>query len=205
LLQKTPVGTFSYNYVPNNGGATATLTTTSGDAAGTSSSEAVSANTSSAYEYGFLGDLGVKGLTVHYFKNANDKQITAANTVKAEAKNYGVKYNFGQVTVGANKKIHQAETTSTLKASTVVGEAISEITETAFAAAYALNKDVTIGLLYAKAEQDNLAVEQKVKAINIGYALGPVDLAVGYAKNTNLGGIVDNDGDHFIARFIGKF
>lgn len=205
LLQKTPVGTFSYNYVPNNGGAAATLTTTSGDSAGTSSSEAVSANTSSAYEYGFLGNLGVNGLTVHYFKNANDKQITATNTVKAEAKNYGVKYNFGQVTVGANKKIHQAETTATLKASTTVGEAVSEITETAFAAAYALNKDVTIGLLYAKAEQDNLAVEQKVKAINIGYALGPVDLAVGYAKNTNLGGIVDNDGDHFIARFIGKF
>ena len=205
LLQKTPVGTFSYNYVPNNGGAGATLTTTSGDTAGTSSSEAVSANTSSAYEYGFLGDLGVKGLTVHYFKNANDKQITASNDVKAEGKNYGVKYNFGQVTVGANKKIHQAETTSTLKASTVVGTAVSEITETAYAVAYAVNKDVTIGLLYGKAEQDNLTVEQKVKAINIGYALGPVDLAVGYAKNTNLGGIVANDGDHFIARFIGKF
>jgi len=47
--------------------------------------------------------------------------------------------------------------------------------------------------------------DQKVKAINVGYALGPVDFAVGFAKNTDLGGIPGNDGDHFIARFIGKF
>jgi hypothetical protein len=208
LLQKTPVGTFSYNYVPNNGGVTSgALSTTSGDTAGTSGSEAVSANTTSAYEYGFLGDLGVKGLTVHYFKNANDGHVTAANAIKAEAKNYGVKYNFGQVTVGANKKKHQAETTQTAFDSTAVGTGNAEITETAYAVAYAVNKDVTVGLLYAKAEQDKLvsSADQKVKAINIGYALGPVDLAVGYAKNTDLGGIVGNDGDHFIARFIGKF
>jgi hypothetical protein len=206
LLQKTPVGTFSYNYVPNNGGVTAgTLTTTSGDTAGTSGSETASANTTSAYEYGFLGDLGVKGLTVHYFKNANEGHITAANDIKAEGKNYGVKYNFGQVTVGANKKIHQAETTTSSRNSATVGTGNAEITETAYAAAYAVNKDVTVGLLYAKAEQDNMTVEQKVKAINIGYALGPVDLSVGYAQNTNMGGIIDNDGDHFIARFIGKF
>jgi hypothetical protein len=207
LLQKTPFGTFSYNYVPNNGGAAASLTTTSGDTAGTSGSEAVSANTSSANEYGFVGDLGLKGLTVHYFKNENQGHITATNAIKAEAKNYGVKYNFGQVTVGANKKQHQAETTQTAFDSTAVGTGNAEIKETAYSAAFAVNKDVTIGLLYAKADQDKLVstAEQKVKAINVGYALGPVDLAVGYAKNTDLGGIVGNDGDHFIARFIGKF
>jgi hypothetical protein len=208
LLQKTPIGTLSYNYVPNNAIVTAgTLTTTSGDTAGNSGSETISANTTSAYEYGFVGDLGVKGLQLHYFKNANDGFVTATNVVKAEAKNYGVKYNFGDITVGANRKIHQAETTATAFASTVVGTGVNEITETAYAAAYAVNKDITIGLLYAKADQNNLASsgDQKVKAINLGYALGPVDLAVGYAKNTNLGGIIDNDGDHFIARFIGKF
>jgi hypothetical protein len=206
LLQKTGIGTFSYNFVPNNAGVTAgALSTTSGDSAGNSGSETISGNTTNAYEYGFLGDLGVKGLQVHYFKNANSGFATATNSVEAEAKSYGVKYNFGEITVGANKKIHQAETTIAARDSAVVGTGTGEITETAIAAAYALNKDVTIGLLYAKAEQNNLTVDQKVKAINIGYALGPVDLAVGYAKNTNLGGIVDNDGDHFIARLIGKF
>ncbi len=207
LLQKTPFGTFSYNYVPNNGAAGTTFTSTSADTAGTSSSEAVSANTSSANEYGFVGDLGVKGLTVHYFKNENQGHVAAANAIKAEAKNYGAKYNFGQVTIGVNKKEHQAETTQTAFDSTAVGTGNAEIKETAYAAAFAVNKDVTIGLLYAKAEQEKLvsSAAQKVKAINVGYALGPVDLAVGYAKNSDLGGIVGNDGDHFIARFIGKF
>jgi len=50
-----------------------------------------------------------------------------------------------------------------------------------------------------------LSGDQKVKAINVGYALGPVDFAVGFAKNKDLGGIPGNDGDHFIARLIGKF
>jgi hypothetical protein len=199
IVQKTPIGSFSYLYVPNNGG-----TGDQGAAAATAGlggSEDVPANTTAAYEYGFLGDFGVKGLQVHYFKNANNDFVTATNNVKAEAKNYGIKYNFGDVTVGANKKVHQQETVAT----TVSTGVTSEITEKAYAAAYAVNKDVSIGLLYAKADRDNSAVDQKVKAINIGYALGPVNLSLGYAKNTDQGGVAGGDTDHVIARLIGAF
>jgi hypothetical protein len=199
IVQKTPIGSFSYLYVPNNGG-----TGDQGAAAATAGlggSEDVAANTTAAYEYGFLGDFGVKGLQVHYFKNANNDFVTATNNVKAEAKNYGIKYNFGDVTVGANKKVHQQETVAT----TVTTGVTSEITEKAYAAAYAVNKDVSIGLLYAKADRDNSAVDQKVKAINIGYALGPVNLSLGYAKNTDQGGVAGGDTDHVIARLIGAF
>jgi spermidine/putrescine-binding protein len=150
-----------------------------------------------------VGDLSVKGLQVHYFKNANNDFVTTSNTVKAEAKNYGIKYNFGDITVGANKKVHQQETTIALL--TTASDLQSEITETAYAAAYAVNKDLTIGLLMAKATRDNSAVDQKVKGINIGYALGPVDLSVGYAQNTDQGGVAGADTDHVIARLIGKF
>jgi hypothetical protein len=199
VLQKTPIGTFSYLWVPNNGGtgdqnaASAT--------AGLGGSEDAPANTTAAYEYGFLGDFGVKGLQVHYFKNANNDFITATNTVKAEAKNYGIKYNFGDITVGANKKIHQQETTI----GKVSDGTLAEVTETAYAAAYAVNKDLSLGLLYAKATRDNNAVDQKVKGVNIGYALGPVNLSVGYAKNTDQAGVAGSDSNHFIARFIGAF
>ena len=199
VVQKTPIGSFSYLWVPNNGG-----TGDQGAAAATAGlggSEDVAANTTAAYEYGFLGDFGVKGLQVHYFKNANNDFVTASNTVKAEAKNMGIRYNFGEITVGANKKVHQQETT----AANVTNGTLSEVTEKAYAAAYAVNKDLTIGLLYAKATRDNNAVDQKVKGINIGYALGPVDLSVGYAQNTDQGGIAGSDSDHVIARFIGKF
>jgi len=198
IVQKTPVGSFSYLYVPNNG---SNNDQNAGTTPALGGSEDVVNNTTAAYEYGFLGDFGVKGLQVHYFKNANNDFLTSTNTVKAEAKNYGIKYNFGEITVGANKKVHQQETTTT----NVTNGTLSEVTEKAYAAAYAVNKDVTVGLLYGKATRDNNAVDQKIKAINIGYALGPVDLSVGYAQNTDQGGVAGADSDHVIARFIGKF
>ena len=198
IVQKTPIGSFSYLYVPNNG---SNNDQNGGTTPGLGGSEDVAANTTAAYEYGFLGDFGVKGLQVHYFKNKNDDFVTATNTVQAEAKNYGIKYNFGEITVGANKKIHQQETTT----AKVTDGTLSEVTETAYAAAYAVNKDISIGLLYAKAERDNSSVDQKVKAINIGYALGPVNLSLGYGKNTDQGGVAGSDTDHVIARFIGAF
>ena len=202
LVQKTPVGTFSYNYVPNNAApaATATIvdgtTPTNANVVGVASSEAVNPNTTAAYEYGFVGDLGVKGLQAHYFKSANNDfaLVWANGAVKAEAKNYGVKYNFGDFTVGANKKIHNSEAAT-----------LTETTETAMAAAYAVNKDLTIGVIKAKAENSNSAVDHTVKGINLGYALGPVNLAIGYAKNTDALGVSGADNDVFMARLIGAF
>jgi hypothetical protein len=204
LLQKTPVGTFSYNYVPNNAapatasGQTSASGTTviNANETGVASSEAVNPNTTAAYEYGFVGDLTVKGLQVHYFKSANQDyaQTWTVGAVKAEGKNYGVKYNFGDFTVGANKKIYNSEAAT-----------LTETTETAIAAAYAVNKDFTIGVIKAKAENSNSATDQTVKGINLGYALGPVNLAIGYAKNSDALGIAGADNDVFMARLIGAF
>jgi hypothetical protein len=200
LLQKTPVGTFSYNYVPNNASPAAFTTAAEivagANVQGVASSEAVNPNTTAAYEYGFVGDLTVKGLQVHYFKSANQDyaQTWTVGAVKAEAKNYGVKYNFGDFTVGANKKIYNSEAAT-----------LTETTETAMAAAYAVNKDFTIGVIKAKAENSNSATDHTVKGINLGYALGPVNLAIGYAKNSDALGIAGADNDVFMARLIGAF
>jgi hypothetical protein len=168
---------------------------------GVASSEYVNPNTTAAYEYGFVGGLGVKGLEVSYFKSANqDFANTWANgAVKAEAKNYGAKYNFGDFTVGANKKVYNPE------AATLI-----ETKETAYSAAVAVNKDLSVGLLYAKAAANgagatNAGVEQKLKAINVGYNLGPVALAVGYAKNTDAQGTAGADNDQFMIRLLGAF
>ena len=222
ILQKTSFGTFSYNYVPNNAApqaGTVTAVTTVNSTNGTTvagsgvpvnnanlvsvaSSEAVNANTTAAYEYGFVGNLGVTGLTAHYFKSANNDfaNVWAQGAVKAEAKNYGARYNFGTFTVGANKKKYNPE------AGTLI-----ENTETAYAAAVAINKDLSVGALYAKAEQSggsgatNTAVDQKIKGINVGYNLGPVALAAGYAKNTDALGVAGADNDIFMIRLLGAF
>jgi hypothetical protein len=213
LVQSTPFGTFSYNFVPNNAKAPSAATTaanqsvevTNASNTGVGASEAVNINTTTAYEYGFVGGLGVKGLQVHYFKNANNDFAVDTNNVKAEGRNYGVKYNFGQVTVAANKKKNQAETTTALKTATDSTNT-NEVTETAYAVAYAVSPNLTVGAIYAKADLSTATLaDQKTKGINIGYALGPVDLAVGYAKNTDAKGLTGNDVDVFMARLIGKF
>jgi predicted porin len=86
-----------------------------------------------------------------------------------------------------------------------------ENTETAYSAAVAINKDLSVGALYAKAEQSggsgatNTTVDQKIKGINVGYNLGPVALAAGYAKNTDALGVAGADNDIFMIRLLGAF
>ena len=216
ILQKTPIGTFSYNWVPTNGqdntGADGTTAASATNALATvGNSEYVNENTTSAYEVGFVGDLGVKGLTAHYFQNKNSDFVTSTNTVKAEGKNFGAKYNFGQFTVAANKKTHQAESTAANSAAT----SVAEITEKAYAAAYAVNKDLSVGLLYAKADRPGSTAgttaaqtssgTQTLKAINIGYNLGPVALAAAYATNDDAQGVAGADDKQFMIRLIGAF
>jgi hypothetical protein len=213
LLQNTPVGRFSYNYVPNNAkpaagtvtnqtAASATAIAGTGvpvvdaNTVGTASSEAVNPNTTSAYEYGFVGNLTVNGLQVHYFKAKNDDLANtwADTAVSAESKNYGVRYNFGQFSLGANKKVFNDE------AATLI-----ETTETAYAAAYAVNKDLSIGVIKAKAERNTSSVDQTVKGINLGYNLGPVALAAGYARTSDALGLAGADNDIFMIRLLGAF
>jgi hypothetical protein len=204
-LQNTPVGRFSYNFVPNNAKpATSTATTTTAELAavanvqGVAGSEAVNPNSTAAYEIGFVGDLTVKGLQAHFFKSANnDYQVTYANgvAVKAEAKNYGVRYNFGQFTAGANKKVYNSEAAT-----------LTETTETAFSVAYAVNKDLSIGVIKAEADRNTASTtDQTVKGINLGYNLGPVALAAGYAKTKDAVGITGAENDVFMIRLLGAF
>ena len=214
LLQNTPIGRFSYNFVPNNAKASGAAANSAGltvaggtvnsdrntvvdaDTVATAGSEAVNPNTTSAYEYGFVGNLGVTGLQAHYFKSKNnDFTMTWTNTaVSAEAKNYGVRYNFGQFSAGANKKVYNSEAAT-----------LTETTETAYAAAYAVNKDLSIGVIKAKADRNTSGIDHTVKGINLGYNLGPVALAAGYAKGNDAGGASGADNDVFMIRLLGAF
>jgi hypothetical protein len=211
ILQKTPIGTFSYNYVPTNGQVAATAGYTNG-LSSLGNSEYVNENSTGAYEAGFLGDFGVKGLQVHYFQNKNSDFVTATNTVKAEGKNYGIKYSFGDFTVAANKKLHQAESVAASSTTAAVGE----ISERAYAAAYAVNKDLSVGVLVAKADRpgntaanatavQSTGATQTLKAINIGYNLGPVALAAAYATNDDAQGVSGANDKQFMLRLIGAF
>jgi hypothetical protein len=146
--------------------------------------------------------LGLKGLNTYYFKNQDIGTVTS-KVVKAEGRSYGASYNFGQITVGYADKKYNPATTAALAV---------ETTEKHYGAAFAIDKDISIGALYAKANQTGAGINnayqtgtQKMKAIQVGYALGPVDLTASYAKNTDQLGVAGNDTDVAMVRLIGKF
>ena len=201
ILQKTPIGTFSYSYAPTGN---ADQTTTSGSNPVNQGSESTGENTEeSAYEYGFTGDFGVKGLNTYYFKSSQKKSSgVAAQTRDSEARSLGVAYNMGQFSVGyADKKYNF------IKQSGGTGSTANtaDISEKHYGVAYAVDNNLSIGAIYAKGDFTGSAATQTTKGINIGYNLGPVALTVGYAQSTDVGGTAGVENNQGMIRFIGAF
>jgi hypothetical protein len=204
VLQAVPnFGTLSYNYVPTTINQTSASTTTSTIGSG-ASENLLENNQESGYEYGFTGGFGVKGLNTYYFKSAAQQETNA--TTKAEAKSWGANYNFGQFTVGYADKTHNLGAGSEVQTNvTTASMAAGEHKEKHYGAAYAVNQQMTVGLLYAKAEVAGSSVETKLKGINIGYNLGPVNATVGYAQTSDVNGTAGNDVNVGMIRLIGAF
>jgi hypothetical protein len=131
----------------------------------------------SAYEIGFRGDLGVKGLTVLAFKNEETRRD--AQAAKREATNYGASYNFGSVTVAYNQKDHKGSGSL----STLV-----DVTEKQYAVAYAVSPTLTVAYREDRANGGGTVEDGKIKSLQLGYNLGPVALIAGVADVTNVAG-----------------
>jgi len=204
ILQKTPIGTLSYNYVPTIATPySGTPTTGSG-----SSESFTSADQESGYEYGFTGDFGVKGLSTYYFKASENKEKGA--TTKAESKSIGVAYNIGQISVGyADKKYNlgvSSPSAAGIAATSSTGLSTGkEFKEKHYGVSYAVNNNLSVAAIYAKADVQDTTVTQKVKGIQVGYALGPVALTAGYAQNTDMDGDAGRDSNIGMVRLIGNF
>jgi len=179
------LGKISYNYIP----------TTSAPGG---SEETPRANDPSAYEIGFVGNLGVKGLNTYIFKGAANSN-TPGQAYKAEQKNLGVSYTVGQISAGYERTVHKGRN------STLAGR---EITENGYGVAFAITKDLSIQGHLTKAKRETSAAEAEVKSIQLGYNLGPVALVVGYGSGENLNGSTgaanEVDGVGFV-RLIGAF
>jgi len=195
ILQKVgDFGTVSYSYAPNltnavsDGGLGALPTNRTGTAPSETFAED---DNEGGYEYGFVGSLGIKGLNAYYFNSAANAK--GAQTTIPHAQSYGASYNMGEFSIGYANKRYNANTTNL------------DTTEKHYGIAYAINKDATIGIVHAKADAESSAVTQKVTGINLGYALGPVDLTATVARNKDIGGTAGSDSDMLMLRLIGKF
>ena len=146
-------------------------------------------NEESAYEIGFVGDFGVKGLSAHAFRSvkgatAGSKAHTAASVNDVEGTNLGAAYNFGQVTVGYTYKKEGAAAVN------------SDIKQDEFSAAYALSPTLSISANYTKADKQGANIaDAKAKTLGIGYSLGPVAIVANYSKLENYTGTSGDDAD----------
>jgi len=167
----TGLGRISFNYVPNN---------VSGQAVndiGNGMTKAKTGDGESSKEVVFRGDLGVKGLDVLLHKNYADGQ-TAGTDVGG--KTIGARYNFGNFTVAAQDITKEGNTTTTKGRS--------------YGAAYAVNKDLSVGYTYGKAEKTASTQDEITHMVAVGYNLGPVSLQAQYKDVANHANTANADG-----------
>ena len=194
LIQDFGVAKASFFYAPNR----ATGLAASNDSTGVTTTID---NGNSQMEIMVRGDLGVKGLDVFAYagKSESDNPGVATTAADLEGRKYGLSYNFGQFSVAASQS--KVESSSSIEAKT-----------TSFGAAFAATKEVTIGLIHSKTEADGTSVtartatpDEKIKAVNIGYNLGPVVINAMYAQGENVGGTAGVDTDALHLNFTTKF
>jgi len=200
VVQKTGFGNFSVSYVPSPQDAVA-----GPDIGNNQSISNYEGTAESAIELGFVGDLGVKGLTVQAFYNersAPDQNSTGTNpTGKVQGTALTAAYNFGQLTIAGDYRVTEggAKASSTSQDEQIKGKAIS--------LTYAATNNLSLGVVYGKAESNATAkpLDEKIKIAAIGYNLGPVALNAEYTDTTNVGGLAGSDAKELIVKASTKF
>ena len=134
----------------------------------------------SSYEVGFVGadPFGVKGAKIHAFRNKEKKSNSSVSDVNGTT--YGLGYNFGVFAIGAD--VHKTNR------STTNGTTDIDMKNIMYSATYAATKELSVGLVYNTNDIQGTAGDEKIKAVQIGYNLGPVLVTAEYADVENIDG-----------------
>ena len=191
LIQNFGVARASILYTP---GGAAMANDGSGNSLGTDSGQ-------SQIEVMVRGDMGVKGLDAFIYRGMQDSDTpgTSGRTEDVTGTKYGLSYNFGQFSLAAS----QSKVTST---------ASIDAKTTSLGAAFAVNKELTVGFIHSKTSADGVTTtatsvvpDETLKAINIGYNLGPVVANVVLVDSENVGGVSGTDPKVFFVNLTTKF
>jgi hypothetical protein len=149
-----------------------------------------------AYDVNFVGNLGVKGLNVNLQYAKADKATGSTHTPTRDAKGKAISasYNFGQVTVGAGRIDREHGNSTT-------GEVVSND----FGITFAANDKLSVGLNYIESEVNGGSNDEEITMAQIGYNLGAVGVAVGYADVENYQGTANTDREYGFVRLSTKF
>jgi hypothetical protein len=186
-VQNTGLGKFAINYTPSSSKAAS-----ANDIFNVVNSKSVGQN-ESAYEINYSGNLGLNGLTV-IAGYVNAQRLAIANTADATSTRIGAKYNFGQFTVAADRS---RETNMQDMTAFTQAQGAQKISGDSVGVAYAINKDLSVGVTYAEAKNDLKTTYPKIESTTIlavGYNLGPVSVQGQYKNAQNVAGQPANDG-----------
>jgi len=108
---------------------------------------------------------------------------------------YSIAYNFGDITVAADRIKLAGQLPSRLEAASTLGN--EELKGRAYGIAYAINKELSIGAYKATAESSSKSVapeKEKTVGYTVGYNLGAVTIQAQYKDADNVGGVANADG-----------
>ena len=188
IVQDFGVGKVSFNYTPDRSTGKAMNDQTSISTTAPNTTTANFDNGESAYEIGFRGDLGVKGLDVALFYNNSHGGAALNGVSDLKGRMYAAKYNFGQITVAGERGITTAVATG------------YDTTSDSYAIAYAIDKEWTIALSESKTKVDAGTSKEKIRALSVGYALGPISASINYGTVDNIANTLSNDGSAVMGR-----
>ena len=169
LDAKVADGVATFRYVPSIG------------ANGNSDSGIVDTG-NKAIEILYAGSLGVKGLNVQIGTARQTQALdSVATTDDIVLNKFGASYNFGQVSVGADRQnLDNGAATN------------ADRTQDRFAVVFAVNDQIRIGARHTSVDQDGSTAKEKMKTLEIGYNLGGLGIELAVGQMENVGGVATN-------------
>ena len=210
LTQKTPVGSFSALYVPTAGTNLGGLNDVHNSSTAIAAEPTQTRGTpESAYELGFRGDLGVKGLTAMAFYNKQDRMdsVTTKNDMKGQR--YAATYVTGPFSIAADyAKVDGVPTGQ----SATLGLAGEDIKSKSIGLGYAISPNLSASITRGTSEISNpntvanrTVAKEEIDMIALGYSLGPVAIQAQYKQVDNVAGYTGADVDVFAVKVGTRF
>jgi hypothetical protein len=140
--------------------------------------------TNSAYEVGIRGvNVANSGISFDLWRNEKESITPSSSSVRdTQGTAYAVNYSKAPFSVGYT---HQE--TETAAVATELTSKIAHVT-------YAIDKNLTASLVYAKTDDSTSSstADEKVKSLMVGYNFGPVGLLVTASRIENIGAVSAN-------------
>lgn len=199
ITQDLGVGKFSVYYAPS----TASIAGDSHGGFATHQNYVDGAN--STYEVGFRGDLGIKGFDLGIFYNTVDSNDRAKSSTSLDNYKVSLRHNFGSLTASAAYAVQEAHTDNAASTQYTVTEKESQ----SIGLAYALNKDLSVGLAHGRTSDNSTEAKrsnkEKITTLSVGYSLGPISTGLSVGKIDNYGNTANVEGKAAMFQMGAKF